>query len=102
MGYNLDYTQTAVLLAAYEQMEKPTTFLQSRYFPVGTTFGTDEVLVEYKEGTKKLAPFVAPEVGGKVVKRQGYTAKAYQPAFIAPKRTLTIDVLKKKGFGAAY
>lgn len=102
MGYNLDYTQTAVLLAAYEQMEKPTTFLQSRYFPVGTTFGTDEVLVEYKEGTKKLAPFVAPEVGGKVVKRQGYTAKAYQPAFIAPKRTLTIDVLKKKGFGEAY
>ena len=32
MAYNLDYTQTAVLLAAYEQKKKPTTFLKSRYF----------------------------------------------------------------------
>lgn len=102
MTYNLDITQTAVLLAAYEQKKKPTTFLKSRYFPDGTTFGTDEVLVEYKEGNQKIAPFVAPEVGGKVVKRDGYSMKAYQPAFIAPKRALTVDTLKKKGFGEAY
>lgn len=102
MAYNLDYTQTAVLLAAYEQKKKPTTFLKSRYFPDGTTFGTDEVLVEYKDGNQKIAPFVAPEVGGKVVKRNGYSVKAYQPAFIAPKRALTVDALKKKGFGEAY
>lgn len=102
MAYNLDYTQTAVLLAAYEQKKKPTTFLKSRYFPDGVTFGTDEVLVEYKDGNQKIAPFVAPEVGGKVVKRDGYTVKSYQPAFIAPKRALSVDTLKKKGFGEAY
>ena len=102
MAYNLDITKTAVLLAAYEQKKKPTTFLQSRYFPDGTTFGTDEVLVEYKEGTQKIAPFVAPEIGGKVVKRDGYSIKSYQPAFIAPKRTLTVETLKRKGFGEAY
>ena len=102
MAYNLDITQTAVLLAAYEQKRKPTTFLKTRYFPDGTTFGTNEVLIEYKEGNQKIAPFVAPEVGGKVVKRSGYTMNAYQPAFIAPKRALSVDMLMKKGFGEAY
>jgi hypothetical protein len=102
MAYNLDITNTAALLAAFKREKAPTTFLQQRYFPVGTSFATDEVLVEYKDGNKKLAPFVAPEIGGKVVKRDGYEIKAYKPAFIAPKRPLTIDTLKKKGFGEAY
>lgn len=97
----LDYTKTAVLLAAYKEIKKPTTFLKSRYFPDGVNFATDEVLVEYKDGNQKLAPFVAPEVGGKVVKRDGYEARAFKPAFIAPKRVLTADVLKQKGFGEA-
>lgn len=97
----LDYTSTAVLLAAYKEQKAPNTFLQTRYFPDGTTFTTSQVLVEYKDGNQKVAPFVAPEIGGKVVKRDGYTAHAYQPAFIAPKRALTIDNLNKKGFGEA-
>lgn len=102
MGYNLDYTSTPVLLAAYEQKKKPTRFLQTRYFPRGVNFGTDEVLVEYKKGARKMAPFVTPEVGGKFMARNGYRAEAYKPAFIAPKRALSIDTLKKKGFGEAY
>lgn len=97
----LNYTNTAVLLAAYEEKKAPSTFLQSRYFPDGETFSTDMVLVEYKDGNTKIAPFVSPEIGGKVVKREGYSASSYQPAFIAPKRTLSIDTLKKKGFGEA-
>ena len=97
----LDYTSTAVLLAAYKEQKAPNNFLHSRYFPDGETFTTSQVLVEYKDGNQKLAPFVAPEIGGKVVKRDGYTAHAYQPAFIAPKRALTIDNLAQKGFGEA-
>ena len=97
----LNYTDTAVLLAAYKQQKAPNTFLQSRYFPDGQVFTTSQVLVEYKDGNQKLAPFVSPEVGGKVVRRDGYEANAYKPAFIAPKRALTIDNLTQKGFGEA-
>ena len=97
----LNYTDTAVLLAAYKQQKAPNTFLQNRYFPDGTVFTTSQVLVEYKDGNQKLAPFVSPEVGGKAVRRDGYKATAYEPAFIAPKRALTIDNLNKKGFGEA-
>ncbi len=102
MAYNLDYTKTADLLAAYKQEKKPTTFLQDRYFPDNRVFATDEVLIEYKKGTQKLAPFVSPEINGKVMKRSGYKAMAYKPAMIAPKRVLSIDVLKSKGFGESY
>lgn len=97
----LNYTDTAVLLAAYKEQKAPNTFLQSRYFPDGTVFTTSQVLVEYKDGNQKLAPFVSPEVGGKVVRRDGYEANAYKPALIAPKRALTIDNLNQKGFGEA-
>ena len=97
----LNYTDTAVLLAAYKEQKAPNTFLQNRYFPDGTVFTTAQVLVEYKDGNQKLAPFVSPEVGGKVVRRDGYEANAYKPALIAPKRALTIDNLTEKGFGEA-
>ncbi len=98
---SLNYTDTAVLLAAYKEQKAPNTFLQSRYFPDGQVFTTAQVLVEYKDGNQKLAPFVSPEIGGKVVRRDGYEANAYKPAFIAPKRALTIDNLQAKGFGEA-
>ena len=97
----LNYTDTAVLLAAYKEQKAPNTFLQNRYFPDGTVFTTSQVLVEYKDGNQKLAPFVSPEIGGKAVRRDGYKATAYEPAFIAPKRTLTIDNLTQTGFGEA-
>ena len=87
----LNYTNTVVLLAAYQDQKAPNNFLHSRYFPDGETFTTRQVLVEYKDGNQKLAPFVSPEVGGKAVRREGYTAHAYEPAFVAPKRALTID-----------
>lgn len=102
MAYNLDYTKTADLLAAYKQERPVTTFLKDRYFADGTNFATDEVLVEYKKGRRVLAPFVSPQINGKVMKRQGYTCKAFEPAMIQPKRVLTLDSLKKKGFGEAY
>ena len=97
----LDYTSTAVLLAAYKEQKAPNTFLQTRYFPDGTVFTTANVLVEYKDGNQKIAPFVSPEIAGKVVRRQGYEANVYKPGLIAPKRPLTIDDLTEKGFGEA-
>ena len=100
MGF--DYEHIPSFIAAIKEEKPYSTFLKDRYFPLGQNFVTDEVLVEYKDGTKKLAPFVAPRIGGVTVKRDGYTAKTFAPAYIAPKRPLTIDDLKKKRFGEAY
>ena len=102
MAFNIYDTHT--LLASVQQLAPLTTFLQDRYFPTNPAtdvFATDDVLVEYKKGNKKAAPFVAPRKGGITIMRDGYTMKSFTPSYIAPQRTLTIDELKKRRFGEA-
>lgn len=99
-----DITSTHHLLAAYEQTIPFSSFLRDRYFqcnPSTDIFTTDDVIMEYKNGTQKMAPFVAPRVGGKAVLRKGFRMERYEPPFIAPMRSLTLDDLNKKGFGEA-
>lgn len=97
-----DYLHVPSFIAAVKEEKPFSTFLRDRYFKFKAAFTTDEVLVEFKDGNKKRAPFVAPRVGGVTVKREGYRANTFAPAYIAPKRTLTIDELKKKRFGESY
>ena len=102
MPFNIYDTHT--LLASVELLPPLHTFLLDRYFPTNAAsdvFATNDVLVEYKAGSKKAAPFVAPRKGGITVMREGYTMKQFTPAHIAPKRSLTIDDLNKRGFGEA-
>lgn len=99
-----NFYDTHTLLMAVQQLTPPVTFLRDRYFPTNDAsdvFATDDVLVEYRDGTKKLAPFVAPRKGGVTILRNGYHLERYTPPFVAPKRSLSIDDLKKRGFGEA-
>ncbi|MBE7727022.1 MAG: major capsid protein [Enterocloster citroniae] len=102
MAFNFYDTHT--LLMSVKQLPPLHTFLLDRYFPTNAAsdiFATDDVLVEYRKGSKKAAPFVAPRKGGITILRDGYTMKRFTPSYIAPKRPLTIDDLKKRGFGEA-
>ena len=100
----LDIFSTHTMLAAVQEINPLHTFLRDRYFPTNDStdlFATEDVLVEYRDGNKTLAPFVAPRKGGVTVLRKGYHAERYTPPYIAPKRPMTADDLKKKGFGEA-
>lgn len=100
----LDLTKTHTLLAAYEALPPVTSFLKDRYFPTNAMtdiFNTEDVLVDYKDGVKKVAPFVAESVGGMIIARTGFTTDKFEPPLIAPARSLTIDDLRKRGFGEA-
>lgn len=100
----LDIFSTHTMLAAVQEINPLHTFLRDRYFPTNDStdlFATEDVLVEYRDGSKKLAPFVAPRKGGVTVLREGYRMDRYTPPYIAPKRPMTADDLKKKGFGEA-
>lgn len=100
----LNFYETHTLLMAVQQILPATTFLRDRYFPTNDAtdvFTSEDVLVEYRDGSKKVAPFVAPRKGGVTILRKGYTMDRYTPPYIAPKRTLTIDELNKRGFGEA-
>lgn len=99
--------RTITMLAAVQAMPTHRTFLRDRYFPTAAStngisedvFPGEEVLVEYRNGNKKIAPCVMPRKGGITIEREGYKTYAYVPPFIAPQRPLTIDDLNKKGFG---
>lgn len=100
----IDLTKTYTLLKAYEAIPPVTSFLKDRYFPTDAmtdVFNTSEVLVDYKDNGKKAAPFVAPSVGGMIIERSGFTTDKFEPPLIAPARSLSIDDLKKRGFGEA-
>lgn len=100
----IDISNTHQLIMAVEEMPKAKSFLRDRYFPTNEStdiFSTNDVLVDYKEGKKKLAPFVAPRKGGKTILRKGFTTTSYTPPLIAPIRPMTADDLKKRGFGEA-
>lgn len=79
-----NFYDTHTLLMAVQQLTPAATFLRDRYFPTNDAsdiFATDDVLVEFRDGSKKLAPFVAPRKGGVTVLRAGYNMERYSRAF---------------------
>lgn len=92
---------TTTLIKTAKKIHPVINWFRNRYFPTTDRdiFPTKKVLIEYKEGSRKMAPFVIPRKGGITMDREGYTAKEYEPPYIAPQRPLTIDDLNNKGFG---
>jgi GNAT superfamily N-acetyltransferase len=99
----LNFFDTYMLLAITEEIVPRATFFRDRYFPTGDgdIFGADKVLTEYRKGDRMMAAFVAPRAGDITLARTGYEIHEYQPAYIALSRLLTIDDLKRRGFGEA-
>lgn len=67
------------------------TFFRSTFFRNEETFVTKSVDVDFKKGSRKVAPFVSRLIGGKVVPNTGYETKTYTPPLVAPEKVTTID-----------
>lgn len=103
MSAELNFFDTYILMAITEEIVPRQTFFKDRYFPTGDgdIFASDKVLTEYRKGDRKMAAFVSDRAGDIPMERRGYAIHEYQPAFIAPSRLLTLDDLRKRGFGEA-
>lgn len=100
MAYNM--YETLRLIQAVEGINPADSFLRNRYFPsngAADIFNSDKVLAEYKDGDLRLAPVVVPRSGGVTLTRRGTQMAELEPPTIAPKRMLTIDDIKARGFG---
>lgn len=100
----IDFLNTYQLLQAVKEQPPMSTFLRDRYFPTNDAtdiFATTKVLIEYKDGNRKVAPFVSPRRGGVTILRDGSKMREYEPPLLAPRRMLTLDELKRRGFGEA-
>lgn len=93
--------ETKTVLAAIEQIKPANKFLRMMFFPEASdqTLLSEDVLIDSKKGKRKVAPFVAPKVGGVVVDREGFITNKITAPRIAPERALTIDDLNRRSLG---
>lgn len=101
MANNIDFFDTYYLAGMAAEIVPDTTFFRDRYFGETDEFASDKILVEFMDGDRKMAPFVDPRSGDIPVGRDGYQLLEFVPPMIAPSRLLTLDDLKKRGFGEA-
>lgn len=95
---------TYYMAGMIQEIVLPQTFFHDRYFstmPGVDIFAADKVLVEYRDGDRKMAPFVVRRAGDIPIARTGYEIHEFEPPYIAPSRLLTLDDLQKRGFGEA-
>ncbi|GEN83622.1 phage capsid protein [Sporosarcina luteola] len=94
MAINLQEPRT--MLALVERMVTPKTFLRDTFFKNTEISTTDLVDVDFVKGNRKLAPFVHPKIGGKVVENSGYQTMTFKPPLVAPdKVTTAFDLMKR-------
>ena len=98
----LDIYSTYFMLAAVREIPLEHTFFKDRYFPTNQAmdiFATSRVLADYKQETRKAAPFVVPRIGSIPGSREGFSTADLEPGNISISMPLTLDQLTGRGFG---
>ena len=81
------------------RMPQVHTFFRDTFFKNRQTFNTKSVDVDFKKGSRALAPFVHPKVGGRTILNTGYQTKTYTPVLLAPNKITTVDDLLERAAG---
>lgn len=69
------------------------TFFRDTFFTNHKVFPTERVDIDIKKGSRRMAAFVHPLVGGKVMRGEGYRTENYKPPLINPCSITTADQL---------
>jgi len=81
------------LIEAVRQKEVPKTFLKDTFFNRKKTHLTLAVEIDLVKGNRKVAPFVHPVEGGKVIANRGYETNTYRPPLVAPEKIIRAEDL---------
>jgi hypothetical protein len=91
------------MLGVVEAIIPPQTFLRDMFFGRTETSRTEYVDFDKVVPTRKLAPFVRPEMEGKVVEAAGFSTKIFIPPYTkAKKKTTAGDLLKRSPGESIY
>lgn len=100
MGFQINYNDTITLLKAMERVKKPASFLLDTFFPkVEPISLTNQIMVEYREGRRRLAPFIIRGSRGVNMARDKTHAAVYSPPMIGARRVLNPEDLTQRTFG---
>jgi hypothetical protein len=87
---------TRTLLSAFEAGPIAYTFLRDTFFRGRDYPPTSNIEFDFRRGRRKMAPFVAPLIGGKVMERQGFETRFFKAPRIAPVRALRTPDLEAR------
>ena len=73
----LDLTLRALFLVV-NQMPKPRTFLYDTFFNDRETTDKEEVLIEFKNGRRFVAPFVSRYIDGQEMPKEKFTGRIFK------------------------
>ena len=69
------------------------TYFRDTFFTNIKTFSTERVDIDLVKGDRRMAAFVHPRAGGKVLTANGYTTQSYKPPLVNPYDVTTADQL---------
>lgn len=96
---SIDIFETRTMLAALEQLLPVKTFFLDRFFGNTKISLTKTVELDIQKGTRRMAPFVSPNLQGKVVNRDGFSMVELTPPYVKPKMVTTVADIQKRSFG---
>lgn len=94
-----DIYSTNALAATIRLLNRPSSFLLDRYFPMVQTHDTEEINFDVVTTARRLAPLVLPVVEGQVVQESGMVAHTVKPAYVKPKTPLAPSGALKRSAG---
>jgi hypothetical protein len=99
MANTINIYSTRTMMQAINLMKPAYTFFRDTFFGNVETYLTENVDFDFKKGKRKMAPFVAPRIGGVVMDRQGFDTRTLKTPKIAPERVLTKDDINTRSMG---
>jgi len=96
----IEYNDTISLMQAMERMKAPASFLLDTFFPqMPATTVTSKIMVEYRKGGRRLAPFVVKGGRGVNMARETSWMNTYVPPMVGPRRVISPEDLEHRTFG---
>ena len=92
----MDPQETITIINKVESVKPPLPLMLRRFFPQIIEFDTEKIAFDEVIKDRRMAPFVAPNVAGKVMAERGSTLKEFKPAYVKPKNTVTPGRVMKR------
>lgn len=100
MAVSLYGTQT--LIEVQQRFPEEIQGFWRRLYPRVVTSDREEIMFDALDTPdRKLAPFVAPNVQGRVMRGQGWTTRVFAPAYVKPKHVMEPSKAIRRMFGEA-
>lgn len=95
----MDVFSTGVLARVVAELPRPAPFILNSFFRTIQTETSEEIHFDVDSGKRRLSPFVAPVVAGKLVESRGYKTSTFKPAYVKDKRVFDGNRPFKRAIG---